>query len=44
MDQPLVVGDRDGLPAYFHRNEALGNAVVPAVAEYIGRLLMEADK
>lgn len=40
MDQSPVVGSRDGIPGYFHRNAALGNAVVPQVAEWIGRRII----
>jgi DNA (cytosine-5)-methyltransferase 1 len=42
MDQPPVVGSRNGIPDYFHRNGSLGNAVVPQVAEWIGRRIIEA--
>ncbi len=41
MDQPPVVGSRDGISDYFHRNGALGNAVVPQVAEWIGKRILK---
>jgi len=44
LDQSPVVGSRDGIPDYFHRNESLGNAVVPQVAEWIGRRILEASQ
>jgi DNA (cytosine-5)-methyltransferase 1 len=44
MDQSPVVGSRNGIPDYFHRNEALGNTVIPQVAEWIGQQIMKRDK
>jgi hypothetical protein len=34
---------RDGVPDLTHRNEALGNAVVPQVAEVVGRKILEIE-
>jgi DNA (cytosine-5)-methyltransferase 1 len=41
--EPDVARMAHGVPAGMDRRRALGNAVVPAVAEHIGRLLIEED-
>jgi DNA (cytosine-5)-methyltransferase 1 len=41
--QPGAVRVADGAPSRMDRRQALGNAVVPQVAEYIGRLVMAAE-
>ena len=38
-----LYGGANGLPSGMERNRGLGNAVVPQVAEWIGRRIMEAD-
>lgn len=43
-DQPGIRGVANGLPDRMDRVGAIGNAVVPAVAEWIGRRLMEAQR
>ena len=40
--QPLIQGVDDGIPNRMDRERALGNAVVPQVAEWVGRRIMEA--
>lgn len=40
-NQPSMVGMADGLSCWVDRSRAIGNAVVPQVAEYVGRLVME---
>lgn len=38
---PLFRGSRDGIPSWVDRVGSCGNAVVPQIAEWIGRRLME---
>jgi DNA (cytosine-5)-methyltransferase 1 len=40
--EPQVARVDDGVPGWLDRNGCLGNAVVPQVAEWIGRRIMEA--
>ena len=44
--EPNIRGGNDGIPSELDkaRIKALGNAVVPQVAEHIGRMIMEANK
>jgi len=44
IPQPLFRGGRDGIPDWVHRIKALGNAVVPDCAEFIGEMIMEFDR
>lgn len=41
-DHPRIVGMADGVSAWVDRRRALGNAVVPQVAEWLGRQIVEA--
>ena len=43
QDPPVMVGVADGVPSRVDRLRCLGNAVVPQVAEWIGRQIVEAD-
>lgn len=42
--RPLLLRDDDGVPTMVDRLRALGNAVVPQVAEWLGRRIMEAHE
>jgi DNA (cytosine-5)-methyltransferase 1 len=42
-DQPSLVGVVYGVSEWVHRSKGLGNAVVPQVAEYVGRCIMAAE-
>lgn len=44
IPEPLFRGGRDGVPDWVDRIRALGNAVVPDCAEFIGEMIMEFDK
>jgi len=44
IPEPLFRGARDGVPDWVDRIKALGNAVVPDCAEFIGEMIMEFDK
>jgi len=44
IPEPLFRGARDGVPDWVDRIRALGNAVVPDCAEFIGEMIMEFDK
>lgn len=39
-----LYGGADGIPRGMDRNRAIGNAVVPAVAELIGRAILDAER
>ena len=42
-NSPLLIGVDDGVPSWMDRNRCLGNAVVPQVAEFVGRTIIQAD-
>ena len=44
LSQSAIVRNRNGIPRYVDRIRALGNAVVPQVAEVIGRAIIQAHK
>lgn len=44
LSKSAVVRNRNGIPYYVDRIRALGNAVVPQVAEVIGRAIIQAHK
>lgn len=45
MENPSALyGGSDGLPRRMDRNRALGNAIVPRIAEWIGRRIVEANQ
>jgi DNA (cytosine-5)-methyltransferase 1 len=43
LPEPLLRRDRNGVPNLVDRLSCLGNAVIPAAAEWIGRRILEAD-
>lgn len=43
MPEPLIRGSCDGIPKWVDRVGCCGNAVVPQVAEFIGRRIVEAE-
>lgn len=42
--EPRICGVSNGVPNRVDRLRCLGNAVVPVIAEYIGRLIMDLDR
>jgi DNA (cytosine-5)-methyltransferase 1 len=43
-DSPWFLRTSDGLPDWAHRVRSLGNAIVPQIAEWIGRRIIESDR
>lgn len=43
IPEPLIRRTRDGIPDYMDRIRCIGNAVVPQLAEWIGRRIIELD-
>jgi DNA (cytosine-5)-methyltransferase 1 len=41
--EPIIATKNDGIPSWVDENSALGNAVVPQIAEIIGRAIMEIE-
>lgn len=44
LPPPGALGLADGIPGWVEHNRALGNAVVPATAELIGRLILKIEE
>ena len=40
LPEPLFRGSRDGIPDWIHRLRGLGNAIVPQIAEWIARRIL----
>jgi DNA (cytosine-5)-methyltransferase 1 len=41
--ESILVGSRNGIPHRAHRIKGIGNAIVPQIAEWIGRRILESD-
>ena len=44
IPQPLIRGTRDGIPHWMDRLHAIGNAIVPQIAEALGRMIMRHEE